>query len=173
MSNKHNLKIAISGKSGCGNTTVSKRVAAKLKLDVVNYTFHNMADEMEIPFSELLAKAQEDYSYDRYLDRRQVEVASKGNVVLGSRLAIWLLKDADLKVFLKASPEERARRIQKREGGDFQDVLAKTRKRDERDRNRYIEIYDIDNDQYDFADLIIDTEKYNTEEIADIIVKSI
>jgi cytidylate kinase len=33
------LRIAISGKSGCGNTTVSRMVAEKLGLRFINFTF--------------------------------------------------------------------------------------------------------------------------------------
>ena len=44
------LKIAVSGKSGCGNSTVSRIVAATLGLRLVNYTFHNMAEERGIEF---------------------------------------------------------------------------------------------------------------------------
>jgi len=37
------IRIAISGKSGCGNSTVSRIVATRLGLRVVNYTFKDLA----------------------------------------------------------------------------------------------------------------------------------
>jgi len=165
--------ISISGKSGCGNSTVSRKVTERLGRALVNYTFHTMADEMGIPFVELLDKASADASYDRLLDERQVEMAHKADCVIGSRLAILLVRDAELKVYLHASSEVRSKRIQQREGGEYSDVLAFTKRRDQADRERYLSIYGIDNDRYDFADLVINTERLDADRIADIIVAAI
>jgi len=174
MSNK--LRIAISGKSGCGNTTVSNLVKEELQKDwpgieLINYTFHSMADEMEIDFSELCALAEHDDRYDRMVDTRQVEMARGGSCVLASRLAVWLLEEANLKVFLTAPVEVRARRIANREGKSFDTALRETLERDKRDRKRYMRLYNIDNNDFSFVDLVIDTENYNQKEVADIILK--
>jgi cytidylate kinase len=40
---KDGIKIAISGKSGCGNSTVSRIVANRLGLRLVNYTVRALA----------------------------------------------------------------------------------------------------------------------------------
>lgn len=82
------LRIAVSGKSGCGNSTVSRLVAERLGLRLVNYTFHSIANEQGIPFEEVCQLAEEDSSWDRYLDRRQIELAMEQPCVLGSRLAV-------------------------------------------------------------------------------------
>ena len=171
MSNK--LSIAISGKSGCGNTTVSRIVAEKLNLEFINYTFHNMAEEKNIDFFELCKKAEEDSQYDLFLDQRLKELAGNGNCVLGSRLAIWLLKKASLKIYLDGSMEVRVGRIAKREEKSFETAMKETQNRDEKDRNRYLKLYDIDINKYQFADLIIDTEKYDQFEISNMIVDSV
>lgn len=151
--------IAISGKSGCGNSTVSRLLAERLGLKTINYTFHDMARERGISFEELCRLAEEDNQYDLYLDRRQVEMASAGGCVLASRLAIWLLKEADLKVYLTASQAERARRIALREGLDPGESERSVEARDRRDKNRYRKLYRIDIDDYHFADLVVDTER--------------
>ena len=153
---KKDIIIAISGKSGCGNTTVSRMVAERLGLRLINYTFHSMADEKNMDFNELYRLAQKDLSFDRHLDERQVELASAGNCVLGSRLAIWLLENADLKVYLYAPLEIRASRIQQREGGTFEDVLNEIAERDRQDKERFLKLYGIDNDNYEFVDMILD-----------------
>ena len=174
MSNKNTgLKIAISGKSGCGNSSVSRIVAERLNLRLINYTFHDMADEKGIDFEEFCSLAEQDYSYDRELDRKQVAMAEEGDCVLGSRLAIWLLEDADLKVYLKASLETRAARIAEREGGSVEEKLKETHQRDLRDNGRYKKIYGIDNDKYDFADLVVDADTQNQFQIADIIEQAV
>lgn len=39
------LRIAISGRSGCGNTTVSTLLAQKLGVKLINFTFRQLAAE--------------------------------------------------------------------------------------------------------------------------------
>ena len=165
------LRIAISGKSGCGNTTVSSLVAEMLGLKLINFTFRNLAQEHGMSLEEVLRLAQEDESWDREVDSRQVALAQEyAGCVLGSRLAIWIFKDADIKVYLTARPETRVNRIFSREGGNREEIARFTEMRDGQDRERYMKLYGIDNDIYDFADLIIDTDEMNQGEIANIII---
>ncbi|HUX20519.1 MAG TPA: AAA family ATPase [Spirochaetia bacterium] len=166
------MKIAISGKSGCGNSSVSKMVADRLGLRLINYTFRTMAQERGMSFQEFSRLAEDDTSYDRMLDKRQVEMAMEGDCVLGSRLAIWLLKEADLRVYLTASVEVRAERIGRREGKSLEIALTETVDRDKRDRARYLKLYEIDNDEYEFADLVIDTERREAYEVAALITEA-
>ncbi len=162
--------IAISGKSGCGNTTVVRLVAQKLGFLPVNYTFRTMAKDMGIPFEELLKKAQDSLEYDRKLDEHQAELAREGNTVVGSRLAIWMVPEADLKIYLRASHAVRVQRIHAREGGDIAAIDRFTQERDAKDRARYRTLYNIDINDTSCAHLSIDTERWNAEEIAEIIV---
>lgn len=165
------MKIAISGKSGCGNSTVSRLVARRLGYKLVNYTFHSIAQEIGVDFDEMCELAEKDDKWDLYLDERQVEMAREGDTVLGSRLAVWVLDDADYRVYLDARLPVRAARIQKREGGELSDIARKTTMRDQRDHDRYLRLYGIDNNDFSFVDLVIDTEDLSPEQIADIIVE--
>ena len=169
------MRIAISSKSGCGNTTVTKMVSEKLGYPMINFTFRQMAEERGVDFWTFCEMAQNDYDIDRELDRRQVEMAMNAeNCVLGSRLAIWMLKEADLKIYLTASAETRANRILKREGGTFEERYAQTVKRDTNDSGRYMEVYGIDNSKADeVADLIIATDDKTPEEIVNIIMERV
>ena len=171
---KIDLKIAVSGKSGCGNTTISKMIANALNLKFINFTFRSLAEERGVDLKTIIELAAKDDSIDKEVDARQVQLAdeSKG-CVLASRLAIWMLKDADLKVYLSAAAQTRAERIFKREGGNFEEVAAFTAARDKKDCGRYQRIYGIDFDDYSFADLIIDTDNLSPQEIADIIIGKI
>lgn len=166
------MKIAISGKSGCGNSTVSRLVARRLAYKLVNYTFHSIASEIGVTFERMCEMAEEDDKWDLFVDERQVEMAREGNTVLGSRLAIWVLEDADFRVYLDARLPVRAARIHKREGGNLEDVARRTKARDARDHARYLRLYDIDNNNYAFVDRIIDTENKTPEQIADEIVRA-
>ncbi|MDR3172399.1 MAG: AAA family ATPase [Treponema sp.] len=171
---KRPVRIAVSGKSGCGNTTVSRMVAEALGLRFINFTFRSLAQEKGISLEEVLSLAAENDAWDREVDSRQVALAQEdGGCVLGSRLAIWMLPEADCKVYLKAKPETRAQRIMNREGGTLESVAAFTRERDRQDHERYLRIYHIDNDDYAFADLIIDTDTIEPAHITDIIIKKV
>jgi cytidylate kinase len=78
----------------------------------------------------------------RFLFELQRETARKNNVIMDGRdIGTVVLPDADLKVFLTASAEERARRrydelIQKGIETSYEDVLADMKKRDYDDSHR-------------------------------------
>ncbi len=164
------LRIAISSKSGCGNSTASRMVAEELGLRVINYTFKDMAREMSTSFAELCARAEKDPKYDNQLDETQVRLAREGDCVLASRLAIWLLTEADLKVYLSADLPTRAKRIAQREGVPYAKAYKETLDRDTRDRERYIRLYGIDIDDYHVADLVVDTEEGDQHYVAECIL---
>ena len=165
------IRIAISGKSGCGNSTVSRIVATRLGLRVVNYTFKDLARDRGMSFEEVCRLAENDSQYDLTIDRMQVSLAQEGRCVLGSRLAIWLLKETALTVYLEAGLSARAARISRREGIPLDIALDNTAQRDLRDHDRYKRLYGYDVDDYRFADLIIDAEALNQEAVAELIMK--
>lgn len=169
------MRIAISSKSGCGNTTVSTLLSEKLGYPMVNFTFRQMAQERGVDFWTFCRMAEDDYDIDRELDRRQVEMAmEQKDCILASRLAIWMLKEADLKVYLTATAETRAKRIYTREGGSLEERYKETVRRDENDTNRYKTIYGIDNSKpEECADLIIATDDKTPDEIVSLIIKEV
>ena len=169
------MRIAISSKSGCGNTTVSTLLSEKLGYPMVNFTFRQMAQERGVDFWTFCRMAEDDYDIDRELDRRQVEMAmEQKDCILASRLAIWMLKEADLKVYLTATAETRAKRVYTREGGSLEERYKETVRRDENDTNRYKTIYGIDNSKpEECADLIIATDAKTPDEIVSLIIKEV
>jgi cytidylate kinase len=73
---------------------------------------------------------------------QQRRIGAKGRVVMvGRDIGTVVMPDADLKIYLDASPEERARRrfLERQARGEcvrFEDVLAVLRKRDRIDSGR-------------------------------------
>lgn len=74
------------------------------------------------------------------LTEQQRRIASAGNVVMvGRDIGTVVLPDADLKIFMQASPEERARRryrekVAQGKAVDFEEILQAITKRDRLDR---------------------------------------
>jgi len=166
--------IAISGKSGCGNTTISKRIADRLGYEKVNYTFRKLAEEHEMSFEQLLIDSSHTEKYDKELDQKQVEMARKRNSILASRLAIWLMKDEAITVYLNASFETRIKNILIREKNKSkEEVIAFNRERDSNDHIRFMNLYKINNDDYSFADIIIETDNKGLDEIENEILEKI
>lgn len=167
------LRIAVSGKSGCGNTTVSTLLSQKLGIKLINYTFRQLAAEKGLTLAQVIENAKTDDSYDKYVDTHQVELAEKESCVLGSRLAIWMLKNADVKIYLLASDELRAKRILNREGGDLEQIKQFTAMRDSEDTKRYKKLYNIDNNDYSSADIKVDTSCNVPEQIVEHILEEL
>ncbi len=172
MSNKL-VRIAVSGKSGCGNTTVSTLLAERLGAQVVNYTFRSLAQELGLPLAQIAKEAEHDPKWDYLVDERQLERANSAPSILASRLAIWLWKEARLRVWLEAPLEVRAARIHQREGSELDaGILETTRERDQRDHDRYLKLYGIDNDAVPPVDLKIEVSHRTPEEIVRLIVEA-
>jgi len=86
---------------------------------------------------ELSSQVAVDGRVRRHLVALQRQIAQGRQVVMEGRdIGTVVLPDADLKIFLWAEPEERARRRLAERGGDFQEILAAIRRRDERDSTR-------------------------------------
>jgi cytidylate kinase len=162
--------IAVSGKSGCGNTTTSALLAHKLGFTLVNYTFRTLAVDEGLEFEQLRQLAESDDKWDKLVDHRQVEMARAHHSVLASRLAIWMWPEAQLKVYLDAPLEVRAQRIWKREGGRLEAVRESTGERDEADHQRYLKLYGIDNNDWSPAGLVLDVSVLTPDEIVGKIV---
>lgn len=181
------MKIAISGLSGCGNSTVTGLLADKLKLKKLNYTLRDVAREEGVAFdvmqNELVKKSDE---YDYRIDRKQAEFAvAEENCVVSSRLAAWLDDGRilekisapkprfNLKVWLSASFDERVKRIAKRENKPITQVVLETKKRDKENTERYRKLYGVDvNDYLDEVDVIINTEHFDALKVSDIVVSA-
>ncbi|MBV8586999.1 MAG: cytidylate kinase family protein [Verrucomicrobia bacterium] len=166
------LRIAVSSLSGCGNTTATHNVGETLDLQVVNYTFRDLATDLELTFEDIQAQAEQSRVFDYLTDLKLIRASLQPKVIVGSRLAAWLV-DADLRVWLQASLETRAKRIFRREPDrypSYEAVLYRTLQRDEQNRKRYLQLYGIDiNDRSDF-DIIINTEKLTAEQVSSLIV---
>lgn len=165
------MKITISGLSGCGSTTACNNVSAALGLQVVNYTMRNLAEELGKTFEQVQNDATGKPEYDFMVDDRLIKLADKAHdCVVASRLAGWLFDDADLRVWLSASLDTRAKRIASREGKDFGQVRQATSIRDEQNQKRYKATYGVDINDHEGFDIIVNTEFLTASQVSSLIV---
>jgi len=164
--------IAVSGLSGCGKNTIGQKAAEKLGLRLVSMSFKDEAKKRGISLMELQELAGEDPKLDKELDDAIAEKASAGNCVVTTWLGPWMVKNADLRVWLNASPEERAKRVSGRDKMAAEEALEHVNKRDEDNRARYKKYYGIDIDDHSRFDLEINTERFAPEESAELIASA-
>lgn len=167
------IKIAIAGYSGAGKTSVSEIVAKELGIKHIRFSFKELAREFGMDLLEFQEKlASQDKNFDLELDRRIMESAKKAKYfVCSTWLGPWFT-NPDLKVWLKASREVRARRIAKRDGMEFEEALEHVARRDQNNWMRYWRYYGIDLNKHDDFDLIINTEKWDERGVAHIIIEA-
>ena len=152
--------VAISGKSGCGNTSLAKALAVEFKYPVFNYTYKDLAKKYGITVEDIEREGETTNKYDLEIDTKQVKyVTRKDNCIVASRLAIYVIP-ADLRVWIDTPDDVRYERIAQREGKTFEEAKAETSWRDDHDRERFKKWYG--EDFYDmgyidqFADLVLD-----------------
>ncbi len=108
----------------------------------------------------------------RYLVKFQREIADDRKIVVEGRdIGTVVLPDADLKIFLKASIEERAKRrykelVEKGEKVTYEEILRQLKKRDEQDSGREISPLKPADDA-----IVIDTTNMSIQEVVDEIVR--
>jgi cytidylate kinase len=167
--------VTIGGPIGSGKTTVAQAVAEKFGFTHVSagVVFRELAREKGITLEEFSKLAEENPEYDKELDARQIELAEKAeNAVIDGRLS-GLIMDADLKVWLRASLETRAKRVCEREDKELSEALDDVKNRGDSELKRYKEIYDIDLRDLKPYDIVINTELFSAEEVTSIVEKAI
>ncbi len=178
-----NFVLCISGMTGCGKSTVSKKIANKYKKRYLSGGDALKKLAMEKGYKRVdrgwweseegtrfLEKRKQDHSFDKKVDKKLLEWGKRGNVVLDSWTMPWLLKPG-LKVWLEASPETRAKRISQRDGINIKKAFAALKKKDEETKAIYKELYGINlGEDFSPFDIVIDVNNLNSEEVFGILI---
>ena len=183
--NKRNLKrfmiITITGSLGAGKSTVAKELAEhfNLKRYSTGDFWREVAKEMGINVIELNKVAEKDPSIDKKMDKRQELLGkTEDDFVIDSRLG-WHFIPNSIKIFLKVSKEEGARRIfseqrdDEKINTDLQKTIENIKMRRNLEKKRYMGKYGLDYFDESHYDLVLDTSELTIREVVEKIINFI
>lgn len=168
--------------AGTGKSTLAKKIARKycfeycsggdaLKALAIERGYRSLRNgwwesEEGIRF---LQDRSHDPKFDEAVDEKLSELAQRGGVVLDSWTMPWLLKKG-FKIWLEASPDERAKRIAERDHISVEEALGASRRKEEKTKTIYKQLYGFSLGE-DFAPfhLILDTNNLKSEEVFQVI----
>jgi len=170
------MRITISGLSGSGTTTVADLLSKELSMDVISAgeMFRAIAKEKSLQLGEFNKLAENNDDFDRWIDEKQGEEAMKReNVIVEGRLSGFFVPHADLKIWLKAPIEIRARRVAGREGIAYEEALSTMKNREQSEHKRYEQYYGINLDDLSIYDLVIDSSRWRENGIVEMILVAV
>ncbi|MEM2518022.1 MAG: cytidylate kinase family protein, partial [Candidatus Bathyarchaeia archaeon] len=108
--------------------------------------------------------------FDKAVDKKLLEVAEQGNVVLDSWTMPWLLKKG-FKIWLEASAKKRAERVAKRDGISIEKALEALRSKEEKTKSIYKKLYGFSlGEDFTPFHLILDTDNLTADEVFQTLV---
>ncbi len=170
-----NTVVTVSGLPGSGTSTACRILQQQLGFRWVNtgQLFREMAKEHGMDLNQFGQYAQEHHQIDKELDRRQLELARQGRIILEGRLSGQVLKRgkaAGVAVWVDAPEAVRLARVSSRDGMSVEQAREFTLTREALERARYLEIYGIDLADFSVYDLVLDSSQLSPEAIVQAII---
>jgi cytidylate kinase len=151
------FSIVISGWPAVGKTTIAGKLAEEFGL-----TMYNGGDILKMLASEkgysterddwwdtaeakkFMQERKSDPSFDKKVDKKLAEIVRKGGAVITSYTLPWLVKDESvIKLWLRGSPENRAKRMANRDDIGFSEAKRIIALRDEENKKIYYKLYNF------------------------------
>jgi cytidylate kinase len=172
------IVICLAGLTACGKSTLARRLAEKYNLRYVSggTTLKEIALKAGIADTErgwwetpqgmrFLRQRQEDPTFDKQVDGHLLSFAKQGNVVLDSWTMPWLSKKG-FKIWLEVSPQERARRLTRRDGMSLKEAERTIRVKDGETKRIYEKLYGFKlGEDYSPFDVVLDSESLTSDEV--------
>jgi CMP/dCMP kinase len=153
--NNNNFSIVISGWPAVGKTTIASKLAQEFGL-----AMYNGGDILKVLAAEkgysterdnwwdtpeakkFMAERKSDPSFDKKVDKKLAEIVRKGGAVITSYTLPWLVKEEYvIKLWLRGSPENRAKRMANRDDISFAEAKRIIALRDEENKKIYHKLY--------------------------------
>ena len=166
------MRITVSGPPGSGTTSLSKHISSKNSFDLISAgeVFRSLAKDKGMNLIEFGKLCEKDPAVDKLIDEKQKDIGEKkDDIIIEGRLAGHMIKNADLRIWISASAECRAKRIAEREDESFESTRDETILRENSESARYKKYYNIDIFDLSIYDLVISSEKWGKEELAKVV----
>ncbi len=167
------VHLTVSGHPGSGTSTLVAKLCENRGWSHLNggAVFRAISEERGISLEEFSELCDSEPEVDKSLDERLISAMLdvSGPEIVESRLSGWWAyrENIDcLRLWISVTPEERAKRVVKREGGSHEDALARIHSRMEADQIRYNNLYGISLEDKTPYNLIINSDALTAEEVA-------
>lgn len=171
--------IIIGGEAGSGKSTTVELLAKKLGYETLQSgeLVRAVAKERGYTIEEFSEIAKKDPELDKEIEKRALQEARKGNIIIQSRVLAFLEDTKNLPsvvtIYIDAPPEVRAGRIAKREGITAEEARKNFEYREANNKERYHDIYGLDTSDRSVYDLVIDNSALSPQETLDAILSHI
>ncbi|MFQ5940374.1 MAG: (d)CMP kinase [Nitrososphaerales archaeon] len=175
------LSIIISGLPAVGKTTVASALASKFNLK--QYSGGDVLKEMAVATGytmsgedwwdteqgiKFLAERKSNPDFDKKVDSKLVQAANQGGVVITSYTLPWLANNA-VKLWLKGSKNNRAKRMASRDNIVYEEALKIIAMRDAENKKLYFDLYKIKfGEDLSVFDYVINTDQLSIDGVIDI-----
>ena len=170
-------KVTISGHPGSGTSTLVEGLCRHFSWTSINggQIYRNEAHERGRTLAEFGELCVIDQSVDLLLDEKlRNHISDNLTNIIESRLAGWWgykLQFDCVRIWLKVSERERAKRVTKREGMTLDEAITANKARLLVDNNRYEKMYNLTPDDPTPYTHIIDATNITAEQVLDEVVK--
>lgn len=177
------FSIVISGWPAVGKTTVAGKLAEEFDLNMYNGgdILKMLAAEKGYSTSrddwwdtaeakKFMRERKSDPSFDKKVDKKLTEIVRKGGVVITSYTLPWLVKeDSVVKLWLKGSPDNRARRMANRDDIGFAVAKQIIALRDGENKKIYYKLYSfLFGEDLTVFDYVLNTDKLSLDSLIEI-----
>ena len=172
------VKITISGHPGSGTSTLVNGICDHFNWSSLNggQIFRDEAKRRGLSLSDFGDLCASDFSVDKSLDDVLQEKIRdpNGPDVVESRLSGWWAYKLEIdcvRLWVDVNDEVRAQRVVDREGITLEKAIFENKKRSQKDRSRYIELYGLIPEDKEPYTHIIDASQKNISEVLQETVK--
>jgi CMP/dCMP kinase len=180
------FSIVISGWPAVGKTTIACKLAEEF--DIVMYNggdiLKMLAEEDKgysvkrddwwdtIEAKKFMEERNSDPSFDKKVDDKLIQIVKKGGAVITSYTLPWLVVDESIiiiKLWLRGSLENRAKRMANRDGISFAEAERITKLRDEENKRIYYKMYGFRfGEDLTVFDYVLNTDRLSLDSLIEI-----
>jgi cytidylate kinase len=180
------FSIVISGWPAVGKTTMAHNLAGEFGLAICNGGDILKMLAMEKGYStkradwwdtneakKFMRERKSNPSFDKKVDKKLAEMVKKGGAVIASYTLPWLVKDCNnyciIKIWLRGSPDNRAKRMAKRDGISFSKAKKIVKLRDQENQRIYYKLYKFKfGEDLSVFDYVLNTDKLSLESLIEV-----